>query len=116
LRKALLKDIEAGTSVKGNPDLLYGFGEARAEVLLQEGLSRLGREERDLTSDRKVAQWKVVLASWIKLQCGVSNRWFSENLHMGNMYSISKAIAAETRTGRKRSKEWRKLGTPKSKA
>ena len=115
-RKALLKDIEAGTSVKGNPDLLYGFGEARAEVLLQEGLRRLGKAEGELASDRKVAPWKVVLASWIKLQCGVSNRWFSENLHMGNIYSISKAIAAETRMGRKRSKAWRKLGTPKSKA
>jgi hypothetical protein len=58
----------------------------------------------------------VVLASWIKLQCGLSNRWFSENLHMGNIYSISKAVAAETKTDSKRSKEWKKLGMPKSKA
>jgi len=115
-RKALLKDIEVGMLAKGCPDLLYGFGEARAEVLLQEGLNRLGKEERELASDRKLAHWKVVLASWIKLQCGLRNRWFSENMHMGNIYSISKAIAAETQAGRKRSKEWRKLGIPKSKA
>ena len=115
-RKALLKDIEAGMLAKGRPELLSGFGEARAEVLLQEGLSRLGKEERELASDRKLAPWKVVLAGWIKLQCGVSNRWLSENLRMGSIYGISKAVAAETQTGRKRSKEWRKLEIPKSKA
>lgn len=115
-RKALLKDIETGKLAKGRPDLLYGFGETRAEVLLQEGLRHLGKTERELVSDRKLASWKVVLASWIKLQCGVSNRWFSENLHMGNVYSISKAIASEIRSGRKRSREWRKLETPKPKA
>jgi hypothetical protein len=115
-RKALLRDIEAGTLANKRPDLLDGFGEAYAEILLQEGLKRLGKEERELASDRKLAQWKVVLASWIRRQCGVSNRWFSENLYMGNLYGISKAIGAETKAGRKRSKEWRKLGTPKSKA
>jgi len=35
---------------------------------------------------------------------------------MGNIYSISKAVAAETKIGSKRSKEWKKLGMPKSKA
>lgn len=115
-RKALLKDIEVGTWAKDRHDLLSDFGQARAEILLQEGLSRLGKEERDLASNRKLASWKVVLAGWIKLQCGVSNRWLSESLRMGNIYGISKAIAAETKTGRKRSKEWRKLGMPKSKA
>jgi len=115
-RKALLKDIENGKLANEGTDLLYGFGQTRAEVLLQEGLNRLGKTEREMACDLKLAPWKVVLASWIKLQCGVSNRWFSENLYMGNIYSISKAVASEIRSGRKRSKEWRKLGTPKSKA
>jgi hypothetical protein len=35
---------------------------------------------------------------------------------MGNIYSINKAVAEETKTGSKRSKEWIKLGRPKSKA
>ena len=115
-RKALLKEMEAEILAKGCPDQLDGFGQDRAEVLLQEGLRRLGKNERALVTDRKLAPWKVVLASWIKRQCGVSNRWFSENLHMGNMYGVSKAIAAEIKTARKRIREWRKLETPKSKA
>ena len=114
--KDLLKSINAGVLAKDRPDSLYGFGQAYAEVLLQKGLSCLGKKKRQLASDRKLARWKVVLASWIKLQCGVSNRWFSQNLYMGNIYSISKAIAAETRTGNKQSKEWRKLKTTISKA
>ena len=114
--QALLKDVEAGMLAKGSHNSLYGFGEAYAEVLMKEGLSCLGKEERHLAIDRKLAHWKVVLASWIKLQCGVSNRWLSKNLHMGNIYSISKAVAAEIKTGSKRSKEWIKLGMPKSKA
>lgn len=112
----MLKDIEAGILTKGSRHSLCGFGEAYAEVLMQEGLSCLGKEKRHLAADRKLAHWKVVLAGWIKLQCGVSNRWLSENLYMGNIYSISKAVAAETKTGSKRSKEWIKLGMPKSKA
>ncbi|MHC4116784.1 MAG: transposase [Planctomycetota bacterium] len=115
-RKALLEDIETRLLANDRPGSLRGFGEERAETLLQEGLIRLGRDERELASDRKLAHWKVVLASWIKLQCGVGNRWFSENLHMGNIYSISKAVAAETKTGRKRSREWTRLDIPKSKA
>lgn len=115
-RKNLLKDIEKRMLTDGRADLLKGFGQAFAEVLLQEGLSRLGKEERELAADRKLVRWKVVLASWIRLQCGVSNRWLSDNMHMGNIYGISKAVATETKSGNKRSKEWQKLGTPKSKA
>lgn len=115
-KKDLLKGIEVGMLPNGRPDLLNGFGQTYADILLQQGLDRLGKDERELASDRKLAYWKVVLASWIKLQCGVSNRWFSENLHMGNIYSLSKAIAAEIKTANKRSKEWRKLENPKSKA
>jgi len=34
----------------------------------------------------------------------------------GSIYSISKAVVAETKQGNRRLKEWRKPGTPKSKA
>ena len=115
-KKALLRDLEGGLLGNDRPDSIYDFGEERAELLLEKGLARLGKDERDLASDRKLVDWKVILASWIKLQCGVGNRWLSENLHMGNIYSISKAVTTETKQGNRRLKEWRKLGTPKPKA
>jgi len=76
----------------------------------------LGKSQADLASDLKLASWKVILASWIKMRCGIGNRWFSEKLYMGNIYSISKAISGEVSQGNRRKKLWRKLGTPKSKA
>ena len=47
---------------------------------------------------------------------GIGNRWFSEHLYMGSIYSISKAVSAELSQGSRRKRRWRKLGTPKSKA
>ena len=110
----MLKGIMDGSV--SEEDALRGFGEEYAQVLLQEGLKRLGKSEVDLASDLKLASWKVILASWIKMQCGISNRWFSEELCMGNIYSISKAVSGELSQGNRRKKLWRKLCTPKSKA
>ena len=62
---------------------------------------------------RKLAAWKVVLATWIKENSGVNNRWFSENLHMGTIYSISKGIHQEIKQGNRRKRDWRTLKTPK---
>ncbi len=93
-----------------------GYGEDYAQDLLLEGLSRLDKGRGDVVSDLKLAAWKVVLASWIKLQCGVGNRWFSEHLCMGNIYNLSKAISIEQKQGNRRKGNWRKLGTPNPKA
>ena len=86
-----------------------------AQVLLQEGLGRLDKRSQDLASDLKLAAWKGILESWVKLQCGVGNRWFSEHLYMGSIHSISKAVSAELSQGSRRKRMWRKLGAPKSK-
>jgi hypothetical protein len=82
---------------------------------LEKGLDRLGKSKRDLQADRKLAEWKVVLAGWIKLQCGASNRWFSESMQMGSIYTVSKAVREELRR-KGQGRLWRALGTPKSQA
>jgi len=48
------------------------------------------------------------------MQCGVSNGWLSESVHMGSIYSISKAVSEQLRT-KGQGKLWRALRTPKSK-
>ena len=113
-KKAVLADVDA--SLSSDFDGISAFGEERADVLLETGLVCLRKATQDLQSDLKLARWKVVLASWIKQQCGVGNRWLSENLHMGSIYGISKAVSAELREGKRRDKLWRALGTTKSKA
>ena len=112
-KKALLKDIEQGLVDCKSENGLHGFGEDFAEGLLGKGLKRLGKTPEDLVSNRKLMPWKVVLASWIKEQCGVSNRWFSETMHMGTIYCISNAMTEERKHRNKRKGDWRKLGTTK---
>jgi len=111
-RRAVLDEVSEGLA--DGDETVLGFGEERALALLQTGLARLSKESEDLVSDLKLSNWKVVLASWIKLQCGISNRWLSENLHMGSIYSISKAVCAELREGNRSLGVWRKLEGPKT--
>jgi len=113
-RKALLKDIDNGT-LETRTDLT-GFGEDLAEMLLEQGLAALGKTSVDLALARKLESWKVVLATWIKEHAGVNNRWFSERLHMGTIYNISKGIHQEIKKGNRRKGDWRKLKRAKSKA
>jgi len=92
-------------------DLSCSFGSDGGELLLQRGLSCLKKKEEDLVSDLKGAPWKVVLASWIKSQCGVSNQWLNEHLHVGHPSNISRMIAIETNDLRPHKKLWKKLRT-----
>lgn len=113
--RAMVRKLEKGELLADGGIVSAGYGEERAEALLEEGLRRLGQAGPDLRSDHKLAAWKVVLAAWIKQHCAVPNRWFSETMHMGNLYGISKALAQERKTPRQ-PKLWRRLGTPISKA
>jgi putative transposase len=114
-KRALMEDLDEGRLGPEGQGKAVGYGEERAEQLLEKGLGRLGRSSGDLQADLKLAEWKVVLAGWIRLQCGVSNRWFSEMMCMGSIYSVSKAVTKElARKGQ--GKLWQALGTPKSQA
>lgn len=80
------------------------------------GLSFLGKTPADIHTARKGARWKVVLGAWIKGQCGVSNRWLSERLNMGNPCNVSRMLAAERKQAPHRDKLWRKLERARYKA
>jgi len=114
-KRALVKELDKGRLGCEKGAEPAGYGEERAETLLEEGLRRLGGKQPDLSSDRKLAAWKVVLAGWIKRHCAVTNRWFSEAMHMGNIYGISKAVTQEN-NAKQHAKLWQLLRTPKSKA
>jgi len=92
-KKAILKDVSQGVIGADLTDLACCFGSDGGELLLQRGLSYLKKKNEDLVSDLKGAPWKVVPASWIKSQCGVSNHWLSEYLHMGHPSNISRTIS-----------------------
>jgi len=108
-KKALLKKVSDGPAASG--DGIGRFGDAGGEVRLAQGLLRLDKTNEDLITDGKCCEWKVVLASWIKSQCGVSNQWLSDHLHMGSIYTVSRVVAQENRRPKGRRKLWRKLLT-----
>jgi putative transposase len=114
-KKALVQAQHQGRVGAGRKGKASGHGSERAATLLRQGLRRLGKGPRDLQEGRKLAQWKAILAGWIKLQCGVSNRWFSENMQMGSIYSVSKAVAQELKR-KGQGRLWRALGLPQAKA
>jgi hypothetical protein len=71
--------------------------EAIWQVDLQRLLGRLGRKEADLATSGKSAEWKIALAADLKARTTVTNRWLSATLHMGNLYEVSRKVAAWTR-------------------
>ena len=108
-KKAILRDVSQGLTGGDLKDLARSFGSDGGELLLRRGLPRLSKNEHDLAMDRKGAPWKVALASWIKSQCGASNQWLSEDLHMGHPSNISRMITLATGDSRSHRKFLKKL-------
>ncbi len=110
-KKAILKDVAEGL-LPVNSEISVGrFGAEGAEALLSKGLARIGKTQGDIQASRKGCEWKVILASWIKSQCGVSNQWLSEHLLMGSPYYVSRLVSEEDRRPKGRRKYWRRLNS-----
>jgi REP element-mobilizing transposase RayT len=112
-QKAVLADMAEGVFGLGVEQQLGRFGVEGGSVLLSQGLARLGKQPDDLMTTRKGCEWKVVLASWIKSQSGVSNQWLSEHLHMGSPSYVSRLICEEDKRPQGRRKYWRQLKSAK---
>jgi REP element-mobilizing transposase RayT len=68
--------------------------EALWQATLRELLDRLGRTEAELATDGKSAGWKVALAAALKARTTATNRWLGTALHLGNLYEVSRKVAA----------------------
>jgi putative transposase len=79
-------EAKANAAVKGELE------EMRWVRLLKAGLDVLGKNEMQLVKDKRSAEWKLALATWLKSQTGASNRWLGENLLMGHLQSVSKNV------------------------
>jgi putative transposase len=76
---------------------LRGAHEALWEETLDGLLQRLRRRREDLERAGKSAEWKVAVAAALKSRTTVTNRWLGTNLHLGNLYEVSRKVAAWTR-------------------
>ena len=82
----------------GHGRRLAGELQAAQEALwadtLERLLRRLGRTPGDLRLAGKSVDWKLAVAAALKGQTTVTNRWLGTALHMGNLYEVSRKVAA----------------------
>ena len=112
-KKSLVQDVAEGNIDSRKRFELGRFGADGGEILLQKGLTCLGKTANELRSSAKTAEWKIVLGCWIKSQCGVTNQWLADHLHMGSMYNVSRLISQEQKRPRGRRKLWKPLNSTK---
>jgi hypothetical protein len=71
--------------------------EAVWQETLERMLRKLGRSARDLAEEGKSVGWKVGVAAALKARTTATNRWLGAALHLGNLYEVSRKVAAWTR-------------------
>lgn len=62
--------------------------------MLEAELKRHRKARADLPVEGKSVAWKLAIAAALKRRTTVTNRWLADTLHMGNMYEVSRKVAA----------------------
>jgi putative transposase len=60
-------------------------------------MRKLGRKTLELRKSGKSEDWKLAIAAELKARTTVTNRWLATTLHMGNLYEVSRKVAAWSR-------------------
>ena len=76
---------------------LQAAAEEQWEETLAALLHRAGRSRAELVGAGKSADWKLALAAALKARTTVTNRWLGTTLHLGNLYEVSRKVAAWSR-------------------
>ena len=84
-------------------------GERDAEVLIGEGLKKLGLMESELEDLPKSDPIKSVLAWYVSSKTSVSQRWIGERLDMGPRGTVSNAIWKVRRKGEGRHRRLQRM-------
>jgi hypothetical protein len=71
--------------------------EALWEDELASLMRKLARKTPELRNSGKSEDWKLAIAAALKARTTVTNRWLATTLHMGNLYEVSRKVAAWSR-------------------
>ena len=89
-KKAVAAELKQPNGVmRLEHEQLKEFNEQRWELYLAEALKALKKSEADATDDKLSDPWKLAIASKMKRETSVSNKWLSERLHMGVARGVS---------------------------
>lgn len=78
-------------------DEIHQAREAVWQENLADLLRKLRKKESELTLAGKSVDWKLAIASVLKKRTTVTNRWLATNMHLGNLYEVSRKVSAWTR-------------------
>ena len=90
------KTLMAGDTPSGQEQPGHETQEARElywEGLLDQMLSYHGKSQQEIVTDRKSAEWKVMIAYYLKRHTAVTNGWLSQQLNMGVLNGVSRYVA-----------------------
>ncbi len=108
-KNAVLDDLKDGTSQKIVESDAKELREPLWERRLRQGLDALGKTDSDLLSERKGADWKVMLAHHLRESCLAPNLWLAERLNMGTAKSVSSRVSLHRKNCYVRNTQWKTL-------
>jgi len=97
-KKALLEEVEDDN-------------ELRWEMLLEKGLSAIGKDTKSISEDLKSADWKVTLACLLKLKTSATNVWITQQLNMGTPDAVSRYVSEFRTSGGDQKMPFKELTT-----
>jgi REP element-mobilizing transposase RayT len=121
-KKALLEELEEAKEEDEKRDgsdavaKYYGEGlreanRLRWEMLLEKGLSSLGKDAACIATDLKSAKWKIMLAALLKQKSSATNIWIAGQLRMGTPDAVSRYVSEFKSNGGHGTKEYETLTT-----
>jgi hypothetical protein len=79
------------------------------EGLLDQMLSYHGKSQQEIGSESKSADWKVMIACYLKRHTAVTNGWLSQHLNMGVLHGVSRYVALFEREKGSKKKSYKQM-------
>lgn len=102
--------IEQGVA-KANVETKSQLESTRIEKLLKSCLKQLGKNRKDITTEKKSARWKLAIASHLKSRTGIKNPQLCECLNLGHPATMSNLVGTYNRTEKSKCRYSRQLKT-----
>ncbi|MBT4797803.1 MAG: hypothetical protein HON81_05740 [Verrucomicrobia bacterium] len=118
-KKALLEEVEDDNEPVDQPEKVPRYdgerlreaNELRWEMLLDKGLSAIGKDTKSISGDLKSADWKVTLACLLKLKTSATNLWITQQLNMGTPDAVSRYVSEFRTSGGDQKMPFKELTT-----
>jgi hypothetical protein len=78
---------------------------------LGKAMTALQRAPADVVNSRKSAEWKLAVAAWMKAHTQASNRWLTENVHLGTPAALSRNLTHYRRHRQAQDPAWERLAS-----